>query len=363
MDQGIEQQGRLTVLVVDDEEQNVALLRRLLRREYNVLCAHTGEDAVELLRATPHLAVVITDQRMPGIHGVELLREAVKIVPDAVRIIVSGYTDTSDILDAINHGHVDRFIVKPIEADRFANTIKDALEIYKLKLALRAANVELRLKNEQLIEHERHLEALVEQRTAALRNANAALEEANAHLRELTLRDGLTGLYNHRYFQERLQAEVARSRRHNHQVGLLFIDIDYFKRYNDTHGHPAGDHLLKKVARLLTVDVRAEDVIARLRASDVVARYGGEEFAIILPETHLGGAKSIAERIHKAVREHDFPGRETQPFGTITVSIGVAAFPDSAPDAAALLDAADRAMYRAKENGRDRVCVGEPPAA
>ena len=334
---------RLTVLLVDDEVENVELLRRVLHRHYNIISAHAGEEGIELLRANPGVAVVITDQRMPGLSGVALLREAVEFAPDAIRIIVSGYTDTQDILDAINLGHVDRFIVKPVQVDRLANTVKDALEVYYLSR-------ELEEKTQRLEEHERTLERLVSQRTAEL-------EAANARLAELALRDGLTGLYNHRYFHERLQAEIARARRHEHDVGLLFLDIDHFKQYNDAHGHPSGDELLKGVATILVKGGRHEDIVVRVRQSDVVARYGGEEFAIILPETPLEGALVKAQRIRETIASHPFDGRDTQPLGSITVSVGIAAYPGVAPDATALIRAADRAMYEAKQGGRNRVCT------
>jgi PleD family two-component response regulator len=179
------------------------------------------------------------------------------------------------------------------------------------------------------------------------------------------LRNGLTGLYNHRYFHERLQAELSRARRHGHEIGLLFVDIDHFKNYNDTHGHPEGDSVLREIGKLLIEGARHEDVVARVRSSDVVARYGGEEFAIILPQTPRQGAEVTAERIRRCIAAHAFSGGDTQPLGAITVSIGVAAFPASAPDAGELIRAADRAMYNAKQEGRNRVCaapnVRSPP--
>ena len=266
---------RLSVLVVDDEKENLDLLRRVLHRQYDVFAADSGEEGLEVLRSNPQVAVVVTDQRMPGLSGVELLCEAVQVVPKAVRIIVSAFTETEDILEAINLGRVDRFVVKPIQSDRLANTVKDALEVYYLSRELEEKNRrlqehqhELEEKNQRLKTNERELEDIVAKRTAEL-------EAANARLVELALRDGLTGLHNHRYFHERLQAEVSRARRHGHEIGLLFIDIDHFKNYNDTHGHPEGDNVLREIGKLLLEGACHEDVVARVRSSDVVARYGG----------------------------------------------------------------------------------------
>jgi len=156
--------------------------------------------------------------------------------------------------------------------------------------------------------------------------------------------DGLTGLYNHRYFQERLEQELARARSHEEQLGLLFCDLDHFKAYNDAAGHQAGDEALRRLA-----DVFHEE----LRRVDVAARYGGEEFAVILPDTSRGGATEVAERVRHAVES----GADGSGERRLTVSIGAAVYPADAATAAELIDHADWAMYRAKRKGRNRVEV------
>ncbi|MEK7852145.1 MAG: diguanylate cyclase, partial [Deltaproteobacteria bacterium] len=130
--------------------------------------------------------------------------------------------------------------------------------------------------------------------------------------------DGLTGLYNHRFFREHLKVELERTDRYNHTLSLIILDIDHFKHYNDTHGHPQGDELLRGLAELLRKSVRE---------SDIPCRYGGEEFALILPETAKDAALALGERIRKAISEHPFPFREAQPMGTVSVSVGVAVSP------------------------------------
>jgi diguanylate cyclase (GGDEF)-like protein len=174
------------------------------------------------------------------------------------------------------------------------------------------------------------------------------LQKANTKLRELVFRDGLTGLYNHRYFQELMKREMSRSVRYRSVLSLMMFDIDHFKRVNDTYGHPGGDVVLRKLAEL---------VQASMRTSDVVARYGGEEFAVILPETDPGGCKVFAERLRRKVEQ-----METDIDGTlvkITVSIGTATYVPgmAANDKSQLIDAADRALYQSKQNGRNRVSV------
>jgi diguanylate cyclase (GGDEF)-like protein len=159
----------------------------------------------------------------------------------------------------------------------------------------------------------------------------------------------LTEVYNHRTFQERLSQETARADRYSRPLSVLMVDVDHFKVYNDTYGHPQGDIVLQDLARLLR---------EMSRTSDTVARYGGEEFAIILPETDSVGAQKIGQRLREQVEGYPFPGKELMPGGTLTISIGVATHaPAGSKDA--LLQAADTALYTAKREGRNRVCVAE----
>jgi diguanylate cyclase (GGDEF)-like protein len=180
-----------------------------------------------------------------------------------------------------------------------------------------------------------------------LRQKNAELERNNIILKDLAIRDGLTGLYNHRYFQETLAVELVRSNRYRKSVSLVFMDVDAFKKYNDTYGHPEGDKILITLANIFSDS---------LRKSDTVARYGGEEFVLILPETEREGALHLAENIRRNVFDHPFPGRETQPFGRITISLGVATFPEDGTDGSSLIERADKALYAAKAGGRNKVC-------
>jgi len=181
-----------------------------------------------------------------------------------------------------------------------------------------------------------------------LREKNSALEEANALLHELAIRDGLTGLYNHRYFQDAMITETHRALRHNRTFSLLFMDLDNFKVYNDSHGHPKGDILLRDLSEMVS---------ERLRRSDVLARYGGEEFVVILPETDKRVAAELAEDIRQLIESHPFPGCECQPGGKVTISVGVATFPEDGKAPMTIITAADDALYKAKHAGRNRVCL------
>jgi len=200
----------------------------------------------------------------------------------------------------------------------------------------------------------------VSQFVAAVSTAlgNALLYRAVA---EATLRDGLTGLYNHRYFQERLVGEIARAERSGKPISLLFFDIDHFKSLNDKHGHPTGDKVLVGFAEILRNSSRVSDVGFKLRNDDIAARYGGEEFCLILPETARADAKQKGERLRLAVETFPFPGRESQPGNAVTVSIGLAEYPRDATDAKSLIEAADMALYAAKRGGRNRLEVADAP--
>jgi len=170
--------------------------------------------------------------------------------------------------------------------------------------------------------------------------------------RELSHRDDLTDLYNRRYFFERFDREVYRDDRYYHDISLLMLDIDNFKRLNDSHGHLQGDEVLKKLAKII------ED---KVRKADVVARYGGEEFLVLLPETDREGAICVAEKLRARIEKNEFGnGGPDDPSIHITVTVGVAAYPEDALEAGSLLDRVDKALYYGKALGRNQVCADTP---
>jgi len=173
-----------------------------------------------------------------------------------------------------------------------------------------------------------------------------------AEVQRLATTDPLTGLANRRVLEQRLEEEARRARRYQRPLSLIMADLDHFKVYNDTYGHPAGDVVLQEVANLLRANVRE---------TDLVVRYGGEEFAVLLPETSLAGALAVAEKLRIAVENHPFPRREALPGGRLTISLGVATFPEEVGEPEALIRYADEALYRAKESGRNRVCSSGQP--
>lgn len=187
--------------------------------------------------------------------------------------------------------------------------------------------------------------AVVYERLRRERGERRVLRE---RLNELAITDPLTGLYNRRHFEEILRSEIARIRRYGGNCSLAMIDLDFFKNYNDTLGHLAGDALLKELAALM---------LSQLRVSDVFARYGGEEFGLIMVNTPRDEAILAMERLRVLVEGYPFRGGSIQPFGRLTVSVGVAGCPEDGLDYEELVRKADAALYAAKRLGRNRVQV------
>lgn len=181
------------------------------------------------------------------------------------------------------------------------------------------------------------------------RRLRRSREEKRALRKELereAVTDPLTGLYNRRFLMERLRSEVESLERYGGVCSVIMLDLDHFKRYNDSHGHVAGDEVLEKLAWVC---------LNEARDADVVARYGGEEFTLVLPDTPWKEGIEAVERLRRAVEEASFEGADVLPRGRLTVSLGVAGYPDHAQTADGLIQMADRALYRAKEAGRN--CV------
>ena len=309
---------RNKILVVDDVAVNVQLLTTYLTSVgYNVIAARDGQEALEkVVSCKPDL--VLLDVLMPKFNGFEVCEriksnEATRIVPV---IMVTALNEIEDKIKATEAG-ADDFVSKPFNKLELLTRVKSLLRIKQLHDQLNAKVIEL--------------------------------EQAKERLRQLAITDGLTGLYNHRYLKEHLEQELYRAGRHSSEVSVIMIDIDHFKKYNDTYGHPAGDALLRMIARLLKENIRK---------IDIAARYGGEEFSLVLVETNKQAASVVAEKLRRLVQACKFQVAPNQLNGRVTISLGVATFPVDAANMDAIIEVADKRLYAAKQNGRNQVMAG-----
>jgi len=297
-------EDRPCLLVVDDQPANVQALYQALRSDYRILVATSAEQALALIRTTrPDL--VLLDIVMPGMDGFEVCR-CIKSDPSTASIPVIFVTsDTDEDIEAqgLDLGAVD-FITKPI----------------------RPAVVRARV------------------RTHLTLQAQAALLRTLAHV------DGLTGVSNRRAFDERLAIEWRRAVREEKPIGLVMVDIDAFKPYNDAYGHQAGDVCLRRVAQSSAATLG--------RPGDMLARYGGEEFVCILPDTGFDGTKQVADRLEQAVRDLKIEHLTAPAYSFLTISLGATSMrPSTQDDMASLVRVADVQLYRAKLAGGGRVCM------
>ncbi len=302
-----EEKKPVRLLIVDDEEIMREFLNEVLKDEgYAIDLACSGKDALRQMNASEY-DIVLTDIVMPELDGLGVVAATRDLPYNPSVIVMTGYASMETAVESMKLGAAD-YITKPFNIDQIRIIVKNAVEERVLKE--RAAEGEF--------------------------------------YKELSRKDGLTELYNHRFFHQLLETEVSRAERYDRVVSLLMIDIDDFKTYNDSHGHPAGDLALRRLAQLLKQSSRN---------CDFVARYGGEEFAIIVPEVSADSARRMAERLLKLIDESEFEGEEVMVGGRLRISLGIATFPMQASSKSELVEHADQALYRAKGLGKNRVVV------
>lgn len=301
------------ILAVDDDQDNLNLLAGLLQHEgYRVETAISGEEALERLKSiTPDL--VLLDINMPGMSGYETLAEIRRREHYVSVIFVSARAETDEIVKGLDAG-ADDYVCKPF----------DPVELL--------ARVRAQLRIQDLTER---------------------LAIANDRLQELVDIDDLTGLYNMRSIYQKLDAEINRAQRFGRAVGVVMLDMDFFKSVNDTHDHLFGSFVLAEVGSII------KDTI---RQTDFAARYGGDEFLIVLSETSVGGAAGFAERLRKRIDEKTFSSATSSM--KLTASLGLAVIEPSVHqmDARNLVRFADNALYEAKRAGKNCVRRFDPTA-
>ena len=296
-----------TIAIVDDDDAIRRLVRLFLSRAgYETFECTTGEEARAALTSRPW-DLAILDRRLPDLDGAVLCHD-LKAIPEfrtRYIIMLTGEDEQEDKVQGLELG-ADDYITKPFQYPELLARIRAGKRIVDLQ---------------------------------------KELLETNKRLELLSITDGLTKLYNHRYFQDELLRAFEESHRYQRPLSLAIIDLDFFKKINDTYGHAVGDEVLKCVSKLFRDSVRS---------SDLAARYGGEEFAVMMPETQLEDAITFSEKIRLLIEETQMP-TQAGPL-PVTVSIGVAAVPHSRiRSAKELVVQADKALYRAKKNGRNQV--------
>ncbi|MFC5697998.1 diguanylate cyclase domain-containing protein [Pseudomonas sp. GCM10022186] len=296
------------ILIIDDSADTIRLLSGMLKDQGQILFATSGEMGIELAQSRQP-ALILLDVEMTGMNGYEVCA-ALKADPatrDCAIIIVTAHTGMGSEIRALEAGAVD-FITKPFNPP------------------VVRARVQTHLR----------------------------LQQQTSMMRQLANRDGLTGLYNRRCFDEVLTQEFERHRRQHLPLALALIDIDHFKAYNDHYGHPQGDVCLQRVATAI-------DTVAR-RPGELVARYGGEEFVIILPHSDAHGARKYGEQLCEVVRNLQLAHQASETAAMVTISVGVASLvPTVESTTLQLIALADQALYQAKVAGRNRAIVSTRP--
>ena len=309
-------QPPLVLMVDDDPAMRMHLRVRLDREGYRIAEAKDGREGLTLCQTHPP-DIILLDAMMPDIDGFEFCAQVQNFTngQNIPILMITGLDDRASVDRAFAAGAAD-YITKPVHWPVLRQRLRRLIQQSQLQMKLEAANREL-------------------QRLASM--------------------DGLTQLANRRRFDEYLQQEWQRMTREQLPLSLILCDIDYFKPYNDTYGHQAGDRCLQQVARTLQTAVR--------RPADLIARYGGEELAIILPNTQPAGAAHIAQTICTAIKNLAIPHASSTVHSCITISAGAAGIiPPFDLTTEDLIAAADRALYQAKAEGRDRYCL-DPEAS
>jgi diguanylate cyclase len=329
---------KCSLLVVDDEPYILSTLSAFLREEFEILTADSAE-AAQALFAEREIDLILSDQKMPRMTGVQLLEWVRQRHPKTVRLLMTGFAELEEAVEAINRGQVFRYIFKPWRPEELLVTLRNAARTFSLE-----RSHELLL--EQLRQLNAELEQRVAQRTKELEEANHELEQKNKMLEKLALQDPLTGLPNRRAMDRLAERELRRRDRYPSPLAIGLIDVDHFKEINARYLLPGGDRVLVDLAKALT---------ASLRTVDHLGRIGGEEFLVIAPETNMEGASVIGERIRSTVEKTEFSYKDQIIPVRVSLGFAVAETPETA-DYEGMKHIAAAALAEAKATGRNR-CV------
>jgi diguanylate cyclase len=334
---------KCSVLVVDDEPYILATLSALLSNEFEVLTADCG-DAAQRQFNNRDIDIILTDQKMPRMSGVQLLEWVRQRSPRTVRLLMTGFAELEEAIDAINRGQVYRYIFKPWRTEELIDVLRSAGRNFLLERSHEQLLLELQTVNEQLRSLNQELEQRVANRTRELEGLNHELEQKNKMLEKLALTDPLTGMPNRRAMDRLAERELRRRDRYPSALALGIIDVDHFKSINDRYLLPGGDKVLIDLGKALN---------ASLRTVDILGRIGGEEFLVIAPETNMEGAMVLGERIRTTVEKAVFHYKDEQI--PVRVSIGFAVADDNVvADYETMKHRAASALAEAKRGGRNQ---------
>lgn len=336
-----------TIMLVDDEESHLSSMTSLLSEEYHIITARDGQEALDMINKMgnpENISLIISDQRMPGLTGIELFEKLLPILPKTIQIILTGYVDIPVIIDAINKTQIYQFIQKPFEPEDLK---------LRIKCAIRAFEKEKELEDQRRI---------LEERNRELEQTNKELQEAKRKLEESSLIDPLTGLRNRRYIENFIQNDLSKvQREHNfskkeqtrrsesaNDVIFFILDVDNLKSVNSSFNYKAGDVILKQLTEVLH---------QVCRQSDILVRWGNDEFLIVSCFTDREEGHKQAERLRQVVESHHFQlddGKSTQ----LTCSIGFSVYPFIYQNSNALtwdqvITIVEKALYTAQKSGKN----------
>jgi diguanylate cyclase len=350
---------RCSLLIVDDETYLLPTLAALLGSHFEVITADSAEAAQDVF-ARREIDLVLSDQKMPRTTGVQLLEWVREHSPNTIRLLMTGFAEIDDAVEAINRGHVYHYLMKPWRTEELISVLRNAGDKFLLERKEEQLQAEVHHKNAELqqlnADLERrvkdrthafeHANELLQQRTQELEAANQLLQQRTRELEILALRDPLTGLLNRRAIEDVAKSELKRHARYPSPLALYLIDVDDFKDINTKHLHTGGDEVLRAASRTLANS---------LRGVDFLGRWAGDEFLVVAPETDLEGAQVLGERIRSTIESSPIPYNGHTIHITVTVGFAVAE-KGSAIDYKQMELATAAALGEGKNSGRNR-CV------
>ncbi|MEO6423755.1 MAG: diguanylate cyclase [Candidatus Nitrotoga sp.] len=313
------------ILIVDDEVEIGAALARMLRRySYKILRAKSGNEGLALL-AEHDVGVVLSDQRMPEMTGIEFLSQVKELYPQTIRIILSGYTDLEVVMDAINRGAIYKFFTKPWDSEILCAELLEAFRHRELNLEKEGLIKKIQLANDMLAQVNTEMIAAVAKR-------DIQIEHISHYSRQ-------TNLPNRQLFIERVEQDLTRSQQNDHIVAIMFINLDRFKQVNDSFGHLLGDVVLQVVAGRLKKHARAGDTVAHL---------GGDEFGFLLSNMiSVKAAADVAQRLIDSFVHEPISVGDSEIF--VSSCLGISLYPFDGVDANTLLKNSNAALHHAKK--------------